>query len=89
MLNVQYRMHPYISRFPNEAFYDGAIINGNEEAIKSLGCIGIYLGHIFGNYSFIDIKDGMEQHIGQSVQNELEAALAANIVSRLSEGIVR
>ncbi|KAF0914960.1 hypothetical protein E2562_032940 [Oryza meyeriana var. granulata] len=28
LLNVQYRMHPSISQFPNEKFYDKKIIDG-------------------------------------------------------------
>lgn len=84
MLNVQYRMHPQISKFPNEVFYDGKIIDGT----KGMECGGFFLSRIFGNYSFINVKDGIEQRICQCVQNKVEAALVANIISRLSEGIV-
>ena len=76
-------MHPCISKFPNEAFYDGTIIDSTKNTTAK-----IFIGHIFCNYSFINVKDGIEQQIVQSVQNMVEAAVAATIVSKLSKGIV-
>ncbi|CAD6342768.1 unnamed protein product [Miscanthus lutarioriparius] len=80
LLNVQYRMHPYISKFPNTTFYDGRIIDATKNTAAK-----IFVGNIFGNYSFINIEDGIEEQIGQSVQNMVEAAVATTIVSKLSK----
>lgn len=77
-------MHPSISRFPNKNFYDGKIIDGPN--VKD-HCNSYLPGNIYGTYSFIHIEDGMEEHSGQSSKNMVEAAVAANIVDRLAEGI--
>jgi superfamily I DNA and/or RNA helicase len=75
-------MHPYISRFPNANFYDGKIIDGTN-------IVGyIFFSHIFDNYSFIHVEDGIEEQIGQSLVNMVEASVAASIVARLAERIV-
>jgi hypothetical protein len=81
-------MHPNISKFPNKFCYNGTITDGTVDGIKGMGFADILTGPIFGHYSFINVEDGIEQHIGQSIQNGVEAAVAANIVERLSEGIV-
>ncbi|KAL5648067.1 hypothetical protein ACJX0J_042422, partial [Zea mays] len=81
LLNVQYRMHPYISKFPNENFYDGKLIDGT----KHNSSMDIFLGHIFGMYSFIHVEDGVEEQIGQSLHNLVEAYVVSNIVGRLVE----
>ncbi|KAL6615045.1 hypothetical protein ACP70R_037315 [Stipagrostis hirtigluma subsp. patula] len=82
LLNVQYRMHPSISEFPNKRFYDGRILDGPN--VKK--CDSAYLtGNMYGTYSFIDVEAGVEENIGQSVRNKAEAAVAANIVYRLAE----
>ena len=84
LLNVQYRMHPCISKFPNEKFYDKKIIDGpNVKEYHST-----YLpGSIFGAYSFIHVEDGSEEHTGQSFRNLVEADVASDIVCRLAKGI--
>lgn len=58
-LNVQYRMHPSISRFPNKNFYDAKIIDGPNVNDHYNSCLP---GNIYGTYSFIHIEDGMEEH---------------------------
>jgi senataxin len=66
-------MHPYISKFPNTTFYDGRIIDATKNTAAK-----IFVGNIFGNYSFINIEDGIEEQIGQSVQNGLSAMSTTN-----------
>jgi senataxin len=84
LLDVQYRMHPCISKFPNENFYDNKIIDGPN--VKEYHCT--YLpGRIFGPYSFIHVEDGCEEHTGQGFRNFVEADVAANIICRLAKGI--
>ncbi|ONL99538.1 P-loop containing nucleoside triphosphate hydrolase superfamily protein [Zea mays] len=86
LLEVQYRMHPSISKFPNSNFYDNRISDGpivrQEDYAKS------YLpGPIYGAYSFIHIDNDMEMldSLGQSSKNMAEVAVAANIVERLAK----
>ena len=58
LLNVQYRMHPSISQFPNNTFYDGILIDGPNVNDRH----NIYLdGNIYGSYSFIHIEDDKEE----------------------------
>ena len=84
LLNVQYRMHPCISKFPNEKFYDKKIIDGSN--VREYHCT--YLpGSIFGPYSFIHVEGGSEEHTNQSFRNLVEADVAANIVGKLAKGI--
>ena len=40
-LNVQYRMHPQISKFPNEQFYEGKIQVRNSYIYKMIKLIDI------------------------------------------------
>ncbi|WVZ86863.1 LOW QUALITY PROTEIN: hypothetical protein U9M48_033583 [Paspalum notatum var. saurae] len=61
LLNMQYRMHPSISIFPNTSFYDGKISDApnvmQKEHQKE------YLpGWMFGPYSFVNIGDGREEY---------------------------
>jgi hypothetical protein len=86
LLNVQYRMHPSISLFPNKTFYDGKIIDGpnvNDNHNSYLD------DDIYGTYSFIHIEDGKEDQCGQSSENRVEAAVAANILCRLAKGMFK
>lgn len=88
LLEVQYRMHPSINKFPNANFYGGQISDGpnvnRENYTKN------YLpGRIYGAYSFIHIENDMEMldDLGQSSKNMVEVAVAANIIERLAKGI--
>jgi senataxin len=76
-------MHPDISRFPMKVFYDETIIDATEKMFAK-----IFIGDIFGNYSFINVEYGIEHQTGQSVQNVVEATVATTTISKLSKGIV-
>ncbi|KAL6652173.1 hypothetical protein ACP70R_011098 [Stipagrostis hirtigluma subsp. patula] len=82
LLNIQYRMHPSISIFPNLSFYDKKILDGanvtQEKHERS------YLeGAMFGPYSFINI-DGREGR-GQSKSNMAELAVIMEILQNLKK----
>ncbi|KAJ1296437.1 hypothetical protein BS78_01G300600 [Paspalum vaginatum] len=86
LLEVQYRMHPCISKFPNSNFYDNRISDG--PIVRQEDYVKIYLpGPIYGAYSFIHIDNDMEMldSLGQSSKNMAEVAVAANIVERLAK----
>lgn len=54
LLDVQYRMHPSISKFPNSSFYENKISDGPN--IMCEGYVKHYLsGPMYGAYSFINI----------------------------------
>ncbi|KAH0885408.1 hypothetical protein HID58_061504 [Brassica napus] len=83
LLNVQYRMHPSISRFPNNEFYGGMITDA--EVVQEI----IYqkrflLGNMFGSFSFINVGRGKEEFgDGHSPKNMVEVAVIAEIISSL------
>ncbi|OEL21131.1 putative helicase MAGATAMA 3 [Dichanthelium oligosanthes] len=86
LLEVQYRMHPCISKFPNANFYDNRISDG--PIVKQENYVKSYLpGPIYGAYSFIHIDNDMEMldSLGQSSKNMVEVAVAVNIVERLAK----
>ncbi|KAL1198953.1 putative helicase MAGATAMA 3 [Cardamine amara subsp. amara] len=80
LLNVQYRMHPSISRFPNIEFYDGKIFDApNVKEIKRF-----LRGNMFGSFSFINVGLGKEEFgDGHSPKNMVEVAVVCEILSNL------
>lgn len=83
LLNIQYRMHPSISIFPNTSFYSSKILDGPN--VTQGGHERSYLeGAMFGPYSFIDI-DGREEP-GRSKRNMAEVEVIVEILHRLKEG---
>ncbi|WOH13225.1 hypothetical protein DCAR_0832734 [Daucus carota subsp. sativus] len=84
LLNMQYRMHPSISFFPNLKFYRNQILNAQNVQDKSY--MKNYLpGPMFGPYSFINIVGGKEEmdDVGHSRRNMVEVAVVAKIVQDL------
>lgn len=87
LLNVQYRMHPSISSFPNSRFYDNQILDAPN--VKRKG----YERHIlprpmFGPYSFINVVGGRDEldDVEHSRRNMVEVAVATKIVHNLFKG---
>ncbi|GJY04196.1 UvrD-like helicase, ATP-binding domain, P-loop containing nucleoside triphosphate hydrolase, partial [Tanacetum coccineum] len=77
LLNVQYRMHPSISFFPNQKFYQNQILDAQNVLSKSYG--KRYLsGPMFGSYSFINVVGGREEKDddGRSRRNMVETTVA-------------
>ncbi|XP_023636124.1 regulator of nonsense transcripts 1 homolog [Capsella rubella] len=83
LLNVQYRMHPSISRFPNMEFYDGKI--SDADIVKDKNYQKRFLqGNMFGSFSFINVGLGKEEFgDGHSPKNMVEVAVVSEILSTL------
>ncbi|VFQ99747.1 unnamed protein product [Cuscuta campestris] len=83
LLNVQYRMHPSISLFPNKQFYEKRVKDGPN--VTKDGYERRFLkGEMFGPFSFIDISGGREeQDAKHSSKNMTEVAAIAEIVAML------
>ncbi|KAK9043680.1 hypothetical protein V6N11_072014 [Hibiscus sabdariffa] len=86
LFNVQYRMHPAISSFPNKAFYDGLILDATMVKHRSHEKRFLH-GNMYGAYSFINVAYGKEQfgHL-LSKKNVVEVAVVCNIVASLFKG---
>ncbi|XP_045832762.1 helicase sen1-like [Trifolium pratense] len=89
MLNLQYRMHPSISRFPSKEFYGGQLSDAN--IVREITYNKRFLeGKMFGPYSFINISKGKEQsNHDHSWKNVIEAAAISEIIGRLKNEFVR
>ncbi|XP_042981748.1 uncharacterized protein LOC122311306 isoform X1 [Carya illinoinensis] len=84
LLNIQYRMHPSISFFPNMNFYCNRILDAPN--VKRKGYKKHYLpGPMFGTYSFINIVDGREEQgdVGYGWRNLVEVAVVMKILLNL------
>ncbi|KAG7543572.1 P-loop containing nucleoside triphosphate hydrolase [Arabidopsis thaliana x Arabidopsis arenosa] len=83
LLDVQYRMHPSISRFPNKEFYGGRIkdaANVQESNYQKR----FLQGNMFGSFSFINVGRGIEEFgDGHSPKNMVEVAVISEIISNL------
>lgn len=85
LLNVQYRMHPEISKFPNAQFYGGNVQDGRNVMMEP------YLTeHDFlGPYKFINVWDGREQRDegrSKSWMNLVEVEIVVLLIARIHEG---
>ncbi|KAH7851793.1 hypothetical protein Vadar_016547 [Vaccinium darrowii] len=83
LLNIQYRMHPSISLFPNREFYEGKILDGSN--VKEQTYERRFLrGGMYGSYSFINISHGKEQFDSKhSKKNMVEVAVVSEILASL------
>ncbi|XP_020222260.1 uncharacterized protein LOC109804810 [Cajanus cajan] len=80
-LNIQYRMHPAISSFPNSHFYLNQILDAPNVVRKNYR--KQYLpGPMFGPYSFINVVGGSEEFddAGRSRKNVVEVAVVMKII---------
>ncbi|KAK7400973.1 hypothetical protein VNO78_12282 [Psophocarpus tetragonolobus] len=84
ILNMQHRMHPKISSFPNSYFYHNQVQNAPNVERNDYG--KQYLpGPMFGPYSFINVRGGKEQFddAGISYRNMAEVAVVMTILKKL------
>ncbi|KAL5984656.1 hypothetical protein ACLOJK_041277 [Asimina triloba] len=81
LLDIQYRMHPAISAFPNSKFYNGQILDGPN--VTDARYENHYLqGPMYGPYSFINIFDGREERdeISKSWKNIVESKVETQML---------
>ncbi|XP_042503371.1 uncharacterized protein LOC122080630 isoform X2 [Macadamia integrifolia] len=82
LLNVQYRMHPSISVFPNTQFYRNQILDA--PSVKERSHERHFLqGNMYGPYSFINVAYGREELDGHGMKNMVEVAVVSEIVKSL------
>ncbi|WOL05870.1 hypothetical protein Cni_G14601 [Canna indica] len=83
LLNIQYRMHPFISSFPNSKFYRKLILDGPN--VKDVNYNKNYEDLLFGSYAFLNAADGREEldDKGNSRRNMVEVAVILHLVQRL------
>jgi len=86
LLNIQYRMHPSISLFPNMEFYDKQILD--TPRVKERSYEKHFLcGDMFKFYSFINVTYGQDElDEGNSRKNRVEVAVVSEIVFELYKG---
>ncbi|CAH2036303.1 unnamed protein product [Thlaspi arvense] len=83
LLDVQYRMHPSISCFPNKEFYGGKITDAAVVQERSYEKLFLQ-GNMFGPFSFINVCRGKEEFgDGHSPKNMVEVAVVSQIISSL------
>ena len=76
LLNIQYRMHPEISLWPNREFYKNSIIDGDNVRSDSYNK---YWHETFPPFSIYDVRGDEESYL-QSKLNRLEVNATASIV---------
>ncbi|XP_073112262.1 uncharacterized ATP-dependent helicase C29A10.10c-like [Elaeis guineensis] len=87
LLEVQYRMHPSISLFPNAEFYSGKMLDGPN--VKTKAYERQFLpGIMFGPFSFINVTHGEEEvdDVSHSIKNMVEVGVVLQIVRRFYKG---
>ncbi|KAJ7534754.1 hypothetical protein O6H91_12G002500 [Diphasiastrum complanatum] len=85
-LNVQYRMHPWISKFPNLEFYGGHLQDGPTVLTESYNDKP-YQWKLFGPYAFINMSSGVEvkDQAKKSKRNPVEANFVFRLLAKLRE----
>jgi len=86
-LEVQYRMHPCLSEFPSNAFYEGSLQNGATEAEKTL--VGVdFPWPNPARPMFFHVSNGFEEISGSgtSYLNRTEASGVEKLVTLLLRG---
>ncbi|XP_029129258.1 uncharacterized ATP-dependent helicase C29A10.10c [Cajanus cajan] len=89
LLNVQHRMHPSISLFPNTEFYNSEILDAQNVKETVYG-ISLFPQMMYSSYSFINMPLGKEEFDdNHSQRNMIEASVVSEIVKLLHEEYVR
>lgn len=82
MLNIQYRMKPEISRFPNSQFYDGGVQDGANVLSQEYG-IRLAGASRYGAYAFVNCGFGAEEALQKGYKNSQEVAVVIRMVQHL------
>lgn len=83
-LLVQYRMHPYLSEFPSNTFYDGTLQNGVSESDRLIGKVGFQWPSPQRPMFFYNSSGDEEISVsGTSYLNRAEAIMVEAIVTLL------
>ncbi|KAE9621239.1 putative P-loop containing nucleoside triphosphate hydrolase [Lupinus albus] len=87
LLNMQHRMHPSISLFPNIEFYGSQIVNGR--IVKGISYNRRFLPEkMYESYSFIDVPMGREEFgDNHSRRNLVEVSIVYELVKKLHQGM--
>ncbi|XP_047975445.1 helicase sen1-like [Salvia hispanica] len=89
LLNVQYRMHPSISFFPNQEFYGNKIKNGSN-VMESGYNRSFFEREGYGSYSFINVANGREEFDKRrSLMNNAEVSMVLQLVSKIHKECVK
>lgn len=84
ILRIQYRMHPDISRFPNEEFYNGIVENASN--VQSPSYNDVSCQDLYGAYAFLNVADGRERMSGKSFENPIECDVVQHLLNKLQAG---
>ncbi|XP_026409800.1 helicase SEN1-like [Papaver somniferum] len=83
LLNIQYRMHPSISVFPNVEFYNKQILDAPTVKGRTY-TRNLLQGRMYGPFSFIDVSYGKEEFNDMhSCRNPVEVAVISAIIENL------
>jgi senataxin len=80
LLDTQYRMHPEISSFPSQQFYNSRLLDG--EGMAKLRQQPWHASSILGPYRFFHI-DGVQSQQGHSLVNTAELNATLKLYARL------
>ncbi|KND87274.1 Helicase SEN1 [Tolypocladium ophioglossoides CBS 100239] len=84
LLDMQYRMHPEISKFPNREFYEGQLQDGQD--MVQLRQKPWHQSALLGAYRFFDVEGVQKKgHRGQSLVNIKELEVAMQIYDTFSK----
>ncbi|KAI0019110.1 SEN1 N terminal-domain-containing protein [Xylariomycetidae sp. FL0641] len=81
LLDTQYRMHPEISSFPSQEFYERRLVDGDD--MRRLRYQPWHQSALLGPYRFFDVKGSQQQgRRGQSLVNLEELRVAMQLYER-------
>lgn len=84
LLDTQYRMHPEISKFPSQEFYEGKLVDG--DGLASLRVQPWHSSLLLSPYRFFDVKGSQEKGGGgRSLVNTEELKVAMKLYQRIRQ----
>ena len=83
LLNMQYRMHPFISSFPNQMFYKGQIQDGPEVQDVNDCVWHHHPQNHFPPFKFFNIIGGREERGTTSLKNDEEVQAIVQMIDHL------